>query len=269
MPEMPIIPQQTLVCILIAACSTIIVPTALYLFWRKKYQLSIVPLAIGMMCYFVFVLLVEKQLGNYLLSQPAFAGFVSVPIVLAVYVGLMTGIFEESARFGAFHVLKKTYTGLGSPFAFGLGFAAFEGFFVLGVPLLQRVMVISEINSGNLDYAGGAEAALSFMTTIAALDPTVFLYGALERLPILAFQLALSVLVWLAVTRGKLKLLFLAVGLRILERLPAALNQIGLLASSSVVIFSCLLIIVLTVLIWRYYVRESQENPTIQLQKGD
>ena len=148
--------------------------------------------------WFLFLVGVLTFIGSQVLHLPAVYGLTALfqtgalptppPAVLpyfnAVLLGLLAGLFEETARWVGYRLLKDRGNSWGAALTLGAGHGGVESILV-GVSVL--VSFIS--NPGML--------ALS---PLAWYDP---LAGALERIIAISLHITLSVMVWLAVSRRR------------------------------------------------------------------
>jgi uncharacterized membrane protein YhfC len=146
----------------------------------------------------------------------------------------MAGIFEESARFIAFKILKKKYEGIGTALSYGIGHGGIEAILLAGLGMISSIATSIIINTGNIESVTGslqgeALAAASIqLQTLFVTPPYMFLVGGIERLFAIAVQLSLSVVVFYAVFgKNKTWLYPLAIVLHAIVDIPAVLFQIG------------------------------------------
>ncbi len=248
----------SILSILFMAISAVIsvgVPIALFLFWRKRFDMNIVPLLVGLAAFVLFALGLEQMLHAVVL-RPDAAGNIALrsnPILYMAYGCFAAGIFEESARFLSFKLLKKKFHGVGTGLSYGIGHGGVEAGLLLGMTMINNIVLAVMINSGTIDAVKNAlqgTAAAQFDTQITALtttQPYMFLVGGAERIFALAIQISLSVLVWYAVNKtGKGWLFPAAIALHALIDAPAALMQTGVLNNVFVVegiVFACAVLI--------------------------
>ena len=105
----------------------------------------------------------------------------------------------------------------------------------------------------------------SMVAEIAATNPFMFLVSLLERILVIAVQVSLSLIVWVAVnTKGKKWLYILAVFLHAAIDLPAMMLQVGILKSIFVIeallAFGVAGTSALAVFLYRKYCRISLEK---------
>jgi uncharacterized membrane protein YhfC len=227
------IPIMSIILMAVSAALCFGAPTALFVYWHKRYKMSGLPLAVGMAAFYLFVLVLERLLHGAVLKPDA-SGAIQLmesPVLFMLYGGLMAGIFEETARFISFKLLKKKYSGIGTALSYGIGHGGIEALLLAGLPMVNYVVFGVMANIGvaipglPAATAGQIDAALE---AIAAASPHMLLVSGVERVMALTVQIALSVFVWYAATNGKKLWLYpAAIALHALVDFPAALYQAG------------------------------------------
>ena len=229
----------SMICMAVTAIVSSGFPAALFIIVRRKFKTSAVPLLTGAAAFILFALVLERQvhlavLGRFHLRQN--------PLAYMAYGALMAGIFEETARFLSFHILKKKYRGFSTALSYGTGHGGIEAMLLAGFAMINSIVFSIMINSGMADTitAPLSGAALTQANEqIAALctaAPYMFLVSGFERLFAIALQLSLSVIVYYSVTsKDKWWLFPTAIALHALADVPAALMQAGVLSNIWVV----------------------------------
>jgi uncharacterized membrane protein YhfC len=215
----------------VSALLSIGLPAGLGVVFRRKYHAPFLPLAAGTAGFVVFALILEGGV-HYAALQAEWA---RNTVLYVLYAVLAAGVFEESARFSIYllikHGLKKKggrEFGIGGALAYGLGHGGIEALLFGGLAMLNNIAVSAMINAGGIEsipasLEGGA------LERLAAATPYEFLLSGLERVSALGVQIALSVLVFHAVfgAKPRRRLYPLAIALHALADLPAALFQAG------------------------------------------
>lgn len=128
------------------------------------------------------------------------------PYFNAIVLGLLAGIFEETARWIGYKILKKKGDSFGAGLTLGAGHGGIEAI-IIGVSVLATL--ISMLALQNADAAisalpsGQAELARQQAQAFWATDWYLPLAGALERILALGLHISLSVMVWLAISFRK------------------------------------------------------------------
>lgn len=146
--------------------------------------------------WFLFFVGVLTFIGSQVLHIPALQGLTALfqngtlptppvtilPYFNAVLLGLLAGLFEETARWVGYRVLKQRADSWGAALTLGAGHGGIESILV-GVTVL----------AGLINSFGMIELA-----PLSWYDP---LAGAVERIIALSLHITLSVMVWLSVSR--------------------------------------------------------------------
>jgi len=219
------------------------VPVGLFFGLRKRFGLKGMPLLAGAIVFFVFVEILESVM-HLLVLHPAADGtnalLPSHPWVYVAYGALAAGIFEETGRFTAFHILKKKFTGVRTAISYGIGHGGIEAILVAGVTMVSDLAISAMINTGNTNIGQAT------VTTLTGTAPYMFYMSGVERLLAILLHLSLSVFVWTAVTRRGFGWLYpVAILLHALADVPAAMYQAGKLTYAPVTI-----LLVITVAIY-------------------
>ncbi|MDR2808724.1 MAG: YhfC family intramembrane metalloprotease [Spirochaetaceae bacterium] len=226
----------SIVFMVFSALAAIGAPIGVFIVLHKKYKTPVLPMVVGMGAFIVFVLILEQAVhafvfARYNLRENLF--------LYTVYGTLMAGVFEETARLLSFSVLKRKYKGVGVGLSYGLGHGGAEAILIVGIAMIVNIVLSIVINSSsgsvldNLPAAiqGGTleqlNASIQALTTTA---PYFFLFGGIERIFAVAIQVALSIVVFYAVSK-KLWLYPLAILIHALLDVPAALMQLGVIKS--------------------------------------
>jgi len=192
------------------------VPVALWVILVKKYKYNVRPILFGALTFFFVVFIIESAFHKVLLGG-SFGALVKGNILyMALYGGLMAGLFEEGGRFCVMKwLLGKEPDAPRSGLAYGAGHGGIEMLILLASGMATNLVYSFLINKGQTDVVlakvpAEAQAQVQAMfTQLSTLKPAVILVSIWERLTAVVLQLALSVIVWIAVRKGgKYLLLF-------------------------------------------------------------
>ena len=133
--------------------------------------------------------------------DPGFAPFFN-----AIVLGLLAGIFEETARWIGYKILKKKGDSLGAALTLGAGHGGIEAI-ILGVSVLATLVSMLALQSSSevLSALPENQAALA-QQQVQAFWATAWhmpLAGAVERIAALGLHIGLSVMVWMAISFRK------------------------------------------------------------------
>jgi uncharacterized membrane protein YhfC len=228
----------------------VLLPVATFLVLRKKFDLKGVPILVGIAAFILFALILEQILHS-IVMQPGADGTVAllkIPWLYVLYGVLSAGIFEETARFLSFKLLKDKYTGIGTSLSYGIGHGGIEALLLGGMLMLNNVLISFLINTGSNLVPAETVSALT------AVQPHMFAITFAERAIAFVAQVSLSVLVWSAVNDAKKIWLYpAAILLHALIDTPAILYQIGALTNIYLVEVITA-IIVAGVVVWAYHI---------------
>lgn len=203
------IPTSSLVMIVINLVLGFAVPICLAWWLVKKHNASLRTILIGAATFIVFALVLETIVHQIVLKGPYGAAIQGNTLYLAIYGGLMAGLFEETGRFLSMkYLLKKEPTTVKPAVAYGIGHGGVEMILLFGFTMISYLAMAVMVKAGQTETLLGqvpAEAQGQIQATISNLsDYSVgdWLTGPWERLSALILHLSLSVLVWAAVRKG-------------------------------------------------------------------
>jgi uncharacterized membrane protein YhfC len=235
-------------------------PVGVFIVFRWKYRAPFIPLLAGVAGFTLFALTLERGVHTIVLQSV----LAQNRVFYVVYAVLMAGIFEESARFIAYHLLKKKFSGItvSAALAYGVGHGGIEAILLIGLAMINNIVASVMINTGSIEtvLAGleGAtlEQATAQLTSLAAIAPAQFLIGGIERVFALGIQIALSVVVFHAVfgTKRRQWLYPLAIAVHALVDIPVVLYQVQvlkLLTTEVLIGVSCVALIAMALAIHR------------------
>jgi uncharacterized membrane protein YhfC len=244
----------------LSAVLSIGLPVCLFIVFRWKYRAPFIPLLAGVAGFTLFALTLERGVHSIVL-QSALA---QNRVFYVVYAVLMAGIFEESARFIAYHLLKKKFSGItvSTALAYGVGHGGIEAILLSGLMMISNIVTSVMINSGGIETvlagldSATLEQAIVQLSSLAAIAPSQFLIGGIERVFALGVQIALSVVVFHAVfgTKRRQWLYPLAITIHALIDIPAVLYQVQVLNLVTTEVLTglfCVALIVATLAIHR------------------
>lgn len=205
--------MAAMICV---AVITILGPFALLTIWCIKKKAKLMPALTGVIIFMVFARTLEMIPHMFFLftENPISRVLTTTPILYALYGGLVAGIFEETGRFTAFHLLKKKFPGKETSITYGIGHGGFEVMSIVGFGFVQYISIAFMINNGSMDsmMASATGDALTSLETavslVSSMTVTTCALALLERVYALIFHIALSVLVYHAVTVPGKKWLF-------------------------------------------------------------
>jgi len=188
---------------------------------------------IGAAAFIVFALILERSIHLLVFAKTTIR---EKPFLYIVYGIFMAGIFEETARFISFNILKKKYDGIGTGLSYGVGHGGIESILLGGTAMIADIVYCVIINTGNIKIltgklqGTGLEQMNGVINTLVTTVPYLFLVSAFERTLALGIQISLSILVFYSVYGKNKKWLFpLAILCHAIIDIPAAAGQAGVL----------------------------------------
>jgi uncharacterized membrane protein YhfC len=217
----------------ISAIISIGFPIVLFVAFHKKYNAKVPPMIFGIAGFIIFTLVLERLIHRIVFYKFSLR---ETPVVYIIYGILMAGIFEETARFISFNILKKKYNGIGTGLAYGVGHGGIEAVLLVGLSMVNAIITGIIVNMGKIETITGKlqgaalEQTNSQIAALATAAPYLFLVSGIERIFAIGTQISLSVIVFYAVYGRNKKWLFpLAIILHAIIDIPAAAMQVGLL----------------------------------------
>ena len=175
---------------------SIALPVAALAVLKRKTGRGLLAALVGAGCFIGYALVLEQLLHAAVFSL--FPAITLYPAAYTAYGCLAAGLFEETGRLMGLSLLCKKDRDL-----------------ALGVAVML-----------------GAPAAPQVTDALGAAGAGAFWAAGVERIAAMALHMALSILVWMAVTRRvPIWYYFAAVLLHAAANIPAALSQLGLLRS--------------------------------------
>lgn len=249
---------QTLSAILSVSIITISAPILVLILWCYRKKAKVMPALAGAIVFLVFSQILEMIPHMFFLftDNPVSRVITSVPILYALYTGLVAGIFEETGRFVAFRFLRKKFPGKETAITYGIGHGGFEAMSLVGFGYIQYFSIAMMIHKGTIDemlssYSGETLASLEqIVSLISSLSVEICVITIIERIYAFVFHIALSVLVYHAVNVSGKKYLFpvaillhagldLFAGLYQMDALPlVATEAIGIVYTGLTVLFA-------------------------------
>jgi len=253
------VPVTSILFMFVSLVIAVGLPFLLYHIFKRRFEMRIPPVLLGIAGFILFAMVLE-QLLHMAVLRPDASGNMALkakPALYIIYGCLAAGVFEETARFIAFHILKrgkvkaaakadssaadavqsaKTRRNVGEALSYGIGHGCTEAVLLLGVSMIANIIAGIMINMGMSAILEKIPVLAPAIHTLPAAPPYIFLVGSVERIFAVTIQISLSVVVWAAVyARGKAWLYPAAILLHALADVPAAMMQVGILKSVALV----------------------------------
>lgn len=214
----------------------------------------------GAICFIVSALVLEQILHSIVLNL--FPALTQIPAAYILYGCLAAGVFEETARLlGLRYLCKRQGSSAVIGLGYGVGHGGIEAIMLAGTAMISNVMIMVTINLGDAEtLLAGLEgdtynAALTQLQQVAEIPSTGFLASGVERLVAMGMHIALSMLIWMVVTKRLPKWGYVvAILLHALTNVPAGMYQAGVLTNMWLVeALTAVVVVCIGLAVWKLY----------------
>lgn len=192
--------NQISIISLLALCFSgliaIIVPLILMHIFHKrgsKYKFFFA----GIITFFVFALILE-QLMHFVVFN-IFDLFQDKVLSYYIYAGLAAGVFEETGRLIIIKIMSRKHMTKIDSLMLGAGHGGCESILILGITYVLNIVLIFLVQFGVIKDSSIIESISNLWNTPSIL----FLIAGFERIMAIALHIALSVIVYKAVSEHK------------------------------------------------------------------
>lgn len=209
------VPVLSIILMFISCITVFLVPVFLFGYFRQRKKADILPFFVGCLVMILFAFVIEAGVNKALYPKLQESVSENNYYLLALYGGLMAGLFEECGRYIAFRtVLRGRMDNDANALMYGAGHGGIEAVVLFCVLMINNMATSFMINSGNISgvlssLSGTAysnmEANINLLTT---LPPYTFFIGAAERFFAISIHISLSVIVWTAAKNRRKRYLF-------------------------------------------------------------
>ena len=239
----------------------LILPTVLCIWWLKTRHEKFTSVLTGAMTFLIFALVLESTVHSIVFL--VFPGLRDNVVAYMLYGALMAGIFEETGRFLAYKLVLKKRTNRETAISYGIGHGGFEAMYILAATGINNFIYAGIINAGQFPaLLDQLKAAGQDTSSIENLPEQIRVFAVI-------FHIALSILVFYAVKKGKIWMYFLAIALHALLDAPAVLYQKGII--SIPVVEVCLAVVGIVTFVIMYvflYKRDKEVGEGVQVHNG-
>jgi uncharacterized membrane protein YhfC len=205
-----------------------LVPIGLAVYFYKKHKIYLPAILVGALAFAVTQPLSRIPLLQLLSAQDWYSQMAQNTILLALFLSLTAGLFEETGRFICFKYILKNKLAWKNGLAYGIGHGGFEAIAIVGLSSINNLVFTKIINSGQIDSLAAAlppETLNYLVEQLTTASPLVFMLGGIERIMVITIHLALSLVVLYGVRQGKNIYWLYAVLLHTLVNFPAVILQ--------------------------------------------
>lgn len=236
-----------------SAALCIVLPIALLVIVRVKTHRGLLAALTGALCFTVSALVLEQLLHSIVFSS--FPTLIQSPGLYTAYACLAAGVFEETARYLGLSLLCRRDASLVTGFAYGIGHGGIEAILLAGTASLSNAIVLSAARGGSLEAMFGSDIAATVSAQLASgVSAGAPLLPGLGRVAAITLHLALSILVWMAVT-GRLPkaCLALSICLHAAANVGAALYQCGIFSILLAEVWTFAFVLAISLCVWYLY----------------
>ncbi len=203
-------PALTIVAMLLTTIIAILLPIILLIVLYRKTRVNLMSAAMGAASFALFAVIIGSAVNSFLFfdCKPTADFLMSSVVIYTVVRCLLTGALEEAGRLGSWALLNKLgHNSFPAAVGFGIGYAGIESILVTGPTILSNLLAAMALNSTGLEATLESvapeeqEQLKEALISLAETPATDYLAGGLERLAAMAFAIALSVLMWMIVTK--------------------------------------------------------------------
>ncbi len=193
----------------------------------------------GMIVFLIAQIFLRLPIVDFIMAWPPMHDALQNTWVYALFLGITAGVFEEGGRYIGYLAGMRENRRFVDAVAYAIGWGGLEAMLMVGV---------SSVN--NLLIALFADESVPLFASLEAMSPVTVLLSSGERILYLVVQIGFSVLVLLAIRKGRSGLLWLvgAVALHLLvdAPLPILMDVLGL----NDYIVECYLLILAVAAVW-------------------
>ncbi|MBS4223666.1 YhfC family intramembrane metalloprotease [Lederbergia citrea] len=221
--------NATIISMFVPIVFSFLLFAGLILFYKEKTGIYVKPLIIGSIGFIVFTQILEKVLHVIVITS--FPNYADHPWLFGLYGGMAAGVFEEIGRFILFTWLLKKYLDYKGGISFGIGWGGIEGVLLMLMIFAPNILFAFFINAGTFEseLAGQipADQLATLKETVLSQGVSFYLLASVERLFAVFLQIALSLLVLLAVVKKKFSYVIYAILIHAMIDYPLAFYQTG------------------------------------------
>lgn len=235
-------------------------PVVLLILVHKKAKAALSSFLIGCAVFVVFALVLEQFLHTavFAAAGPLLSGNI---VLYGLYGGLAAALFEETGRLVAMKYVMKRNLNRQNALMYGVGHGGIEAILLVGFTYISNLATSIAINSGALQNSlslldeGTLEMTLSQIRALWELPAWQFYLAGVERASAIVLQIALSILVYMAVKTGFKRFWLLALGIHF-----AVDFLVVVIAGYGVPLWAVEIILIIIVLIVALYARKQYRS---------
>lgn len=219
--EIQQVPAANMAAMAFALILSVGVPAALCAFAMIRWKARFSSFIAGFVTFSAAVFFLEQIFHSLVL------GFLipSLPqhfVLYAAYAGITAAVFEECARYVTMAFFMRKPLLPANALMYGIGHGGAEAILLVGMTNITNLTTSFMINNGQLAAnlatvdAAAKETMIQSLSSLWTLPASQFVFGGLERIPAIALQIALSLLVFESGRTGKKQFFLLALAIHFL-----------------------------------------------------
>ena len=182
-------------------------PVTLFLLLRRGHARMAGPLVAGALAFYVSQMLIRIPLLQFGLPFLQKQGIeITGGFLYLLALSLSAGLFEETARVGAFRLLIRERRTWASGVAFGIGHGGIEAMLLTGMTNVNNLVLSTMYNRGTLNtFLEGKvpqETASGIVAALTGTGADQFFAAGVERFMTMAIHIALSLIVLEGIIKG-------------------------------------------------------------------
>lgn len=221
--------KQTMFFMLITILISFGLPIGLVIYYRMKEKISMKALGVGLLTFIFSQIVVRMPLLNNLNVSGALGNMQkSDKLMYIALLAVTAGVFEEVSKYIGFKFFLKDRLKWKNAVALGIGHSGIEAIFLVGGTMVTNLLFALIINLGSFDSGVVGQMpeaqALALKDALINTPAYMFLLGGLERVFVIAFQIALSIIVLEGILRKDNRYLIQAILIHTMVDYVAAYN---------------------------------------------
>jgi len=193
--------------IILTLLVSLLFPIILGVVLYRKWHYSIRALLVGVLVFLIFQIFTRIPALQILSGMSWYRKMAENIWLIALFLGLTAGIFEEVGRWLGLRYFVKKQWDTRNGVAFGIGHGGIESIVLVTMSMVNNLIISMMINSGTYDklmnlQLGEASAAL-IKKTMLETPSYLFGVGGLERVMTILIHIALTLVVLEGVRRAK------------------------------------------------------------------
>ena len=196
-----------------AVFATLILPIGGSVFLCRAKKLSWRPMLTGLTVFSVTQVFFRMPLLNLFSGTQWYAAMSDKLWLLGIVLSLSSALLENWGRWFGMRFFAKGMYGYRDGIAYGLGHGGVEAVVLMAANSINNLYLALAINNGRLDtmLADAPEQAELVRSVLIDTPAVQFAMGGAERLMVMIIQVALSLIVFYGLAKGKSRFVWLSV----------------------------------------------------------